>query len=651
QGVDSLFEVDTVRRILDHVCRIANIEYHNNDKNDISIRVITDHIRSTTFMICDGILPSNEGRGYVLRRLLRRAARHGRLLGINRPFLTEICDTVIAENKDAYPELVGRADYIKRVISEEEKRFYNTIEGGMQLLDALFEQMQANGKTVFDGANAFKLYDTYGFPIDLTREIAEEKGYTIDMDTFTALMNKQKETARNARNASTNEGWVTNEAIAVQPATEYLGYDNDTCAANVLAILSGNGTAESAMEDEQVALILDRTVCYAESGGQVGSKGTIRTESGIFTVTGCQKAVGGQYIHSGYVESGMISCGAATCTVDTASAAATRRNHTSVHLLQAALRKVLGDHVHQAGSYVDDSRLRLDFSHFSAVTPEQLVEIENIVNDAIAASLPVETKVMPIEEAKKTGAMALFGEKYGDFVRVVDVKDFSVEFCGGTHIDNTAKIGLFKILYESSVAAGVRRIEAVTGRQILDLIRREQSLIRESGELLKLKNTSELPNKIASMLEDNKAREHAFDKMRSAMAELQASTLYTNIVNICGVSLITTRLDDSDSAMMRELAERLTTATPPKKFVDLVDKKLVIVLGGVCDGKGAFAVACSKDAVAAGLKAGDIAREVAKIAGGNGGGRPDFAMAGAKEINLIDRALNAVDGIISSKLQ
>ncbi len=640
QGVNSLFEVDTVRKILDHICRIAGIQYKDNEKKDISIRVITDHIRATTFLICDGVLPSNEGRGYVLRRLLRRAARHGRLLGIDKPFLSEICDTVVAENRGAYPELVTQAAFIKRVISEEEKRFNATIDSGSQMLDELLADLEKAGKTVLDGADAFKLYDTFGFPIDLTREIAEERQITIDMDGFRTLMENQRETARSARTNSAVLGWETNETVSAQPPTEFVGYAQNEADCNILVLVGDGDAVSAAMEGEKCAVICDRSPFYGESGGQSGSKGTITQESGVFEVTDTKKAPGGQLLHHGFVKCGMISRGKAYAEVEDQRIFATMRNHTSAHLLQTALRKVLGDHVHQAGQLVDEHRMRFDFSHFSAVSAGELEQIEALVNDSIFAALPVTAAEMPIEKARALGAMALFGEKYGATVRVVSVKGFSAELCGGTHIDNTAKIGAFKIISESSVAAGVRRIEAVTGQNLLAYYAEKQALLDIVSGLLKLKDSAGIPDKIAHLLEENREQTKKFNKLRSAFAKMQIDAMLAGAVEVGGVTLITARLEDSDAAFLQEMIENLIDRSG--------DTKRVAVLAGIAEDKGLFAVGCSKKAVESGLKAGNIARAVAQVTGGNGGGRPDFAMAGAKDITLIDKALSETKNIVAS---
>jgi len=640
QGVNSLFEVDTVRKILDHICHVADVKYKDNAKKDISIRVITDHIRATTFLICDGVLPSNEGRGYVLRRLLRRAARHGRLLGINKPFLSEICDTVVAENKGAYPELVTQAAFIKRVITEEEKRFNATIDSGSQMLDELLSELEKAGKTVLDGADAFKLYDTFGFPIDLTREIAEERNITIDMDSFKTLMDKQRETARSARTNSAILGWETNETVAAQPTTKFIGYSQIETDCNILVLIGDADAVSAAMEGEKCVVICDESPFYGESGGQVGSRGTITQDGGVFEVTDTKKAPGGQLLHYGFVRSGMISAGKAHAQVDEKLIHATMRNHTSAHLLQAALRKVLGDHVHQAGQLVDERRMRFDFSHFSAVSEEELKKVEALINDAIFAALPVTVTEMPIDKAREIGAMALFGEKYGATVRVVVVKGFSTELCGGTHIDNTAKIGAFKIISESSVAAGVRRIEAVTGKNLLDYFTEKQNLLDSVSEQLKLKDSAGIPDKISHLLEESREQIQKFNKLRSAFAMMQIDSMLSGAAKVGDVTLVTARLEDSDAAMLQEMIEKLTDRS--------CDGKLVAVLAGIAEGKCLFAVGCSKKAVENGLKAGNIARSVAQVTGGNGGGRPDFAMAGAKDMALIDKALSQAKDIISA---
>ena len=489
QGVDNIFEVDTVQNIMKHICKIAGVEYHTDDKSDVSLRVITDHIRSTTFMVGDGVMPSNEGRGYVLRRLLRRAARHGRLLGIKDTFLYEVCETVIKENENAYPELREKAEYIKKIIRNEEENFAKTVDNGLELLNKYIEESK-NG--VLSGDNAFKLSDTYGFPIDLTLEIAEEKGLKIDMDRYKELVLEQRNKAKADHAAKASSSWADNSIKINAEKTVFTGYTDSENEASVLAVYSGTEEKDCASEGESVVIVLDRTPFYAESGGQVSDTGVISGEA-VISVDSVVKTEDGHYLHIGTVDRGTVKKGdKVTAKIDTVRRQATMKNHTSAHILQAALRELLGDHVHQAGQLVGPDRCRFDFSHFNALTTEEIAAVENRVNEIILSSLPVDTNEMPIEEARKLGAMALFGEKYGDIVRVVKAGDFSVEFCGGTHVDNTAKIGLFKIVSENSVAAGVRRIEAVTGSGVLALLNENIAVINEAASILKAPNAAEL---------------------------------------------------------------------------------------------------------------------------------------------------------------
>lgn len=641
QGVDGLFEVDTVRNILNHVCRISGATYKKDEKADISIRVVTDHIRSTVFMTCDGILPSNEGRGYVLRRLLRRASRHGRLLGVTRPFLTELCDTVIEENKTAYPELLDKAEYIKRVITEEEKRFAQTIDSGMTMLGDMIEKLLASGGTVLSADDAFKLYDTYGFPIDLTREIAEEKGLKLDMERFTALMEIQKETARSARSASGTEGWNNSELLAGIPVTRFAGYDTLSASAQILAIIADAENIGSISTGREAILVLDSSPFYAESGGQVGDVGLIRQSNGVFEVMDTKKTAGGLFTHIGKVIEGNITVGPVTAEVNESVRNATMRNHSTAHLLQAALRKVLGGHVHQAGSYVSPDRLRFDFSHFSAMTPQEITAVEEDVNQAILSGLTITTTEMPIAEAKKLGAMALFGEKYGDRVRVVKMGDVSTELCGGTHLDNTAKAGLFKIISESSVAAGVRRIEAVTGLGVFSLLVQEQNTLHQTAAVFKLKDTAELIAKVEQTVSEIKSKDKTIEDLENKLAALRTKELLTSPEDVDGLHFYTAIIDELSSAALKQLCEDYTAR----------DNKTVILLASPNEGQGLFACGCGSEAVARGAKAGNIIREVAKITGGNGGGRPEFAMAGAKDNNKIPDAVKQASEILKSSIK
>ncbi len=639
QGVNNLFEVDTVQNIMKHISRIAGVTYGKDEKTDVSLRVITDHIRSTTFMIADGVMPSNEGRGYVLRRLLRRAARHGRLLGIHRPFLSEVCDTVIEENKSAYPELVSKKDFIKKLLTTEEENFEKTIDKGLSLLSDMME----DGMTQLSGENAFKLYDTYGFPIDLTREILDEKGISIDEDTFERLMREQKERARNSRESAAKEAWAGGgNALKDCPATRFTGYTENETETRILQILTGGEEASGASAGAQAVLVLEESPFYAESGGQAGDKGIISCGGAVFEVTDTTKTPTGVFLHTGTVVSGAFRAGEnVTAKIDVSRRNAARRNHTAAHLLQAALRKTLGTHVEQAGQLVTAERMRFDFTHFSALAEDELRAIEAEVNKNILAALPVETEEMPIEEARKRGAMALFGEKYGDVVRVVGVPGVSMELCGGTHVDNTAKLGLFQILSESSVAAGVRRVEAITGAGVLEFIQQEQALLSETASALKVQNKEELPSRAASLTAEVKKLEREVDSLNSKIASAEINSLLQNAKQIGKVKLVAIALDDAKP----EAARRICDAAR-EKANDIVT--LAAVSAG---GKLTFACSCGKEAVAAGAHAGNIVREVAKIAGGSGGGRADSAMAGGKDVSKRSEALSAAEAIVAGMLK
>ncbi len=634
QGVDNLFEVDTVRNILNEVCRIAGVEYGKDAKKDVSIRVVTDHVRGATFMICDGVLPSNEGRGYVLRRLLRRAARHGKLLGIDRMFLCDICDKVIGENKGAYPEVLEKADYIKKIISVEEENFGKTIDLGLKML----EDITASGDSkVLSGADAFKLNDTYGFPIDLTKDILEEKGWTVDEDEFHRLMQEQKDRARGARKAADGESWKSGEiAFDGVAATEFLGYTDDVCEATVLGIVVDGESVETA-EDTKAIVVLDKTVLYAESGGQVGDMGVI----GASVVEDVKKNASGIFMHSCIVN-GTLSVGdKVNVTVDVERRTAIRRNHTAAHLLQAALRKVLGTHVEQAGQLVNDTEVRFDFTHFSALTSDELKTVEALVNEAIFEAIDVENKEMPIDEAKALGAMALFGEKYGDVVRVVNVPGFSVELCGGTHISNTAKLGLFKIVSESSVASGVRRIEGVTGRGVYELMSKLNDDINSAAAALKLNNPAELTAKCEQLTAELKAGAKEIEKLNSKLAGFRVDELIANSVEVGGVKLITERFDGVGSETMRSMADKIRDKMPDA----------VAVFADVNGESVTFAATAGKDAQSKGIMSGKLVSAVAAVAGGKGGGRPDFAMAGAKDSSKASEALASAAETVKGMLK
>ena len=641
QDVGNLFEVDTVANIMNKISEFAGIKYKDDQKADVSLRVITDHIRSTVFMVGDGVMPSNVGRGYVLRRLLRRAARHGRLLGINEPFLYKVCDTVIAENEKAYPELVEKADYIKKVIRIEEENFAKTVDNGMELLGNIISEIEKNGgEKILSGDDAFKLNDTFGFPLDLTVEIAGEKGIKVDIDRFNECYQIQKDTARKDRSSKAGSSWDDDSMGNLDlPKTKFTGYAS-MCEENatVLSIFKDGQNVSEISEGDDAIIILDKTPFYAESGGQVGDKGVISIGESDFVVSDTKKVAGGQFIHIGYVNAGSILVNnEVTAKVDVTNRMATMRNHSCAHLLQAALREVLGSHVHQAGSYVDPQHVRFDFSHFSGVTPEELVKVENIVNKSIMDALEITMTEMPIEEAKKLGAMALFGEKYGDVVRVVKMGDASVEFCGGTHLDNTSKIGLFKITSESSVAAGVRRIEGVTGTGVLDLINKNTKLINESAETLKVGNVNELANRCTSVMEEIKSLEKQLSEVNEDVAKMRLGKINDNAREINGVKVMSAFFNPMKSEQLRAMCDKAKSEFPD----------VIMVLAGVNGNQGTFAVACGKEAVKKGAHAGKIAKNVSAITNGKGGGRPDSAMAGIGDKFKVDEALAALPEIIA----
>ena len=634
QGVDNLFEVDTVRRILDTVCSISGKTYGADKSDDISIRVITDHVRSATFMISDGVIPSNEGRGYVLRRIIRRACRHGKLLGISGMFLKGLCEIVIDQNKDAYPNVSEKSEYILKVIVLEEERFNSTIDAGLGILSTVIADAKAGGKDMISGADAFKLYDTFGFPIDLTREIAEESGLGIDEAEFTALMNEQKTRARAAR--GNISGWSDSSKSLLEnlPETSFLGYESDSCEAKVLAIITDEESADEINEGE-FSLILDSTVFYGEGGGQVGDSGVITASGASVTVLDTKKT-NGIYIHECRLDSGSLKVGdKVTATIDTDRRNAIRRNHSSAHLLQAALRAVLGTHVEQAGSYVDENRVRFDFTHLAAMTAEEIASVEALVNAAILKAEGCETVVTTPDEAKKMGAMALFGEKYGKTVRVVKIGSSSTELCGGTHVANTGAIGLFKIISESSVAAGVRRIEGTTGLGVLTLLGERDALIVETARELKSQNASAIAKKAASLQAELKEMRRELDSANSKLSEIKTESLLSSIKTVGAFKLLTARVD------MRPDAARGLCDTVKSKHTDAV-----AVFAAVCDGKLNFVACAGPDAVKAGAHAGNILRDISAICGGKGGGRPDSAMSGGRDIDKIDEALARVEQIL-----
>ena len=642
QDVDNLFEVDTIKNIIAKICAIAGINYKDDPNSDVSIRVITDHIRSATFMTGDGIRPSNEGRGYVLRRLIRRAARHGRLLGVNRPFLYEVCDAVINENRTAYPELNEKHEYIKKVIRTEEESFAKTVEKGMQILDEFVKEMSAQELTnpVLSGENLFKLHDTYGFPIDLTREILAERSIGIDEKRFTELMNEQRAKARS--NQAFKGGWDEAAADALSSlTTQFVGYTDMECESTIIAILKDGQTVESCSEGDDVSVVLDVTPFYAESGGQVGDCGTITAGESTLSVVDTKKTPAGQFVCYCHVDSGSFYIDdKVTASVNREKREATMRNHTCAHLLQAALRKVLGDHVHQAGSYVDPYRCRFDFSHFSAMTPQEIEETERLVNEEILKGEPVITEELPIEEAKKKGAMALFGEKYGDVVRVVQAGDFSTEFCGGTHLDNTGKAGLFKIISESSVSSGVRRIEAVTGYGVLETLEQSRAIISSAAQMMKISNPSALIQKCENLMNEMRDMQNEIDRLNRLISASQLKSILDNPKEVNGIKLYSAMLTGVTGDSLRKAGDELKNS----------GGAYIALLAGTDGSKGNFLCICGQDAIDKGAHAGKIVKEISAIAGGKGGGRPDNAMAGIADLTKIDEALMALEDTVKSML-
>ncbi|PLK30080.1 alanine--tRNA ligase [Faecalibacterium prausnitzii] len=647
QGVGNLFEVDTVQSVLHHVEHIANKTYGENDKTDISIRVITDHIRSCTFMVSDGILPSNEGRGYVLRRLLRRAARHGRMLGITRPFLVELVETVIQSSESAYPELREHDAYIKKVIGTEEANFARTIDAGMNILNNMIDGLEKAHEHLLKGLDVFKLNDTFGFPLDLTKEIAAEQGIEIDEEGFHAEMTKQKERARAERLKKNISGWSEDlfGALDAEP-TVFTGYEtlNDT---GVVVALSDEETLTDAIATDEeakdgVLVVLDKTPFYAEMGGQAADHGMLNSADCSLRVLDVKKTPKGYYVHTCVLESGIVKMGDhLNAQVDKEYRMAIARNHTATHLLQAALREVLGDHVHQAGSYQDAEITHFDFTHFSAVTPEELARVQKIVNDKIYESMNVTVREMPIEEAKKLGAMALFGEKYGKVVRVVDIEGWSTEFCGGTHVKNTAQIGGFKIVSEASVAAGIRRIEAVTGRNLLIRANLQEAMLHTVANTLKANNVTALPVRAEAVMAENKALAKELEEIKAQVAASKVTSLFDNAEEIGGVKIASAYFTGTTGDTLRGMCDTVR---------DKAVKPAVAVLVGKAEDKITMAVTVTKQAQEKGLKAGALVKEIAAIAGGKGGGKPDFAMAGLKDETKIDEALAAVGAIVKKAL-
>lgn len=640
QDVDNLFEVDTVQNIMHHISKIAGVTYHEDKQTDVSLRVITDHIRSTTFMVGDGILPQNEGRGYVLRRLLRRAARHGRLLGIKEPFLYKVCETVIQENASAYPDLVDNKDYIVKVIKVEEERFARTIDQGLGLLNSMIEKIEADGgEKLLKGADAFKLYDTFGFPIDLIREILEEHKIALDEQEFTKYMNEQKQRAREARAAMGDLGWKEDVLADIKEKGRFVGYTETEAEAKIVAIVKDNQRVDMLADGEMGEIVLDTTPFYAESGGQAGDSGMITAGGSQFAVYDCKKSQTGHFVHVGELTVGTLSVGdTVKAAINTERRGDIMRNHTSCHLLQAALRSVLGDHVHQAGAFYDDKVCRFDFSHFSAVTPDELEKVEELVNRMILSAIDVSVREMPIEEAKKLGAMALFGEKYGKTVRVCNVKGESIEFCGGTHLDNTAKVGLFKIIKESSVAAGVRRIEAVTGKNVLRYIKEQEALMNETAAALKVGNPAELPAKAVSLSGELKELQHTLESAENKLAESQMSGMFETAQDVNGVKVAFVSIAGAKADALRHMGDRTKDSHPDS----------ICVFTTVNDAKATILVACGKQAVTKGAHAGKIIKELTSLCGGSGGGRPDNAMGGCTEPAKLDGALAQLPKIVAN---
>ncbi len=634
QGVDNLFEVDTVRRIREHVSEIAGVAYGEDDRRDASLRIVTDHIRSTTMLVCDGVLPSNEGRGYVLRRLLRRAARHGRLLGVTEPFLYKVCETVISESGGAYPELAEKKAHIVRVITQEEERFAQTIDAGMRMLGEALE----NVRGVLMGETAFKLYDTYGFPVDLTAEILEEAGVGLDREGFDRLMELQKRRAREARKAMGDLGWTALElGLDRDIKTEFVGYNETVCAAKILSVLVDGQVTGSMEEGQEGVIVLDRTPFYAESGGQTADCGVISSDMGSFAVSDVQKSKDGKYLHIGRAESGALSKGdSVESAIDGARRAAIMRAHTATHLLQKALRNVLGEHVTQAGSYVEPDRLRLDFTHYVALTPEEIERVNTEVNEAILRGLPVTASEMPLDEAKAIGAMALFSEKYGSTVRVVRAGDYSIELCGGTHLDNTAKTGSLFFRSESSVAAGVRRIEAWVGMGVVELMNSNARVMQEASGLL---NTSpgELLQNLKNTLGELKNLNRTLSKFKQARSNDIAEHMLVSAKQVAGLNVVTGVRNDVDAEQLRAMGDFMRDRNPC----------IVAVMASVADEKITFFAVCGANAVSRGIKAGDIIRMVSKACGGSGGGKPESAMGGGRDVLKLDDALAMLDDYVS----
>lgn len=635
QGVENVFMIDTMQKILGHIEGLAGVKHGDDPKKDVSLKVITDHIRSVTFMVGDGVLGSNEGRGYVLRRLIRRAARHGRLLGINKAFLFEIADTVIRENKSAYPELEEKRETIIKIIQNEEESFGRTIDQGLAIINRLIDS--AEGK-IFSGENAFLLNDTYGFPLDLTKEILEERNLSVDEARFEELMKIQRERARTARKSAAKDAWAgEGNATDGLPATVFTGYQHMNGMAKVIALIQDGKQVDNASSGAQISVVMDTTPFYAVSGGQVADTGELLFDGGKVRVEDVSKDGQGVYLHRGFVEGGSIKKGMTVDTeVNRRNRLAIMRNHTAAHLLQSALKKVLGEHVEQAGQLVDEKRMRFDFTHFSALSPQEIMKVEELVNSSIFDATDVEVREMPIEEAKQIGAIALFGEKYGDTVRVVSFGDVSRELCGGTHVHNTANLGLFKIISESSVASGVRRIEAITGTNVLELINSYEDIFHRTVTAIKLQNIHDLPARIGQLMSDLQERGRLLDKLQSQLASKSADGLFENAEDVQGVKVISAFMKGVDIEELKTMADKARNH----------DEAVAVLLAGENNGSIGLVAAANKQAQAKGIKAGVLVKEVAVLAGGNGGGRPDFAMAGVKDRAKLEEAMKQVNNIV-----
>lgn len=638
QGVDTIFEVDTIKSIIDKISELVGTKYGEDKTKDVSLRIITDHTRSVTFMISDGVLPSNEGRGYVLRRLLRRAARHGRLLGMKDVFLNKIVDTVVDNSGDAYPEIKENKDYIKKVVAIEEERFSETIDSGMEILVNYIDEIEKENKKILSGDKVFKLYDTYGFPVELTQEILEEKEISVDLDGFNEEMKIQRERARAAREENTYMGTAVGvlDTIPAEIETTFNGYNNLELTSKIMSIIKEDEFTSSIGEGEKGIIVTEVTPFYAEMGGQIGDKGTIYTDSFTAKVQDCKKNIGGKIVHFVEVQKGNISLGEeVTLKVDEKRRENIAKNHSATHILHTALRKVIGEHVNQSGSYVDDERLRFDFTHFTAVTPDELKQVEDLVNQEIMRIQDVCTKTMTLEEARESGAVALFDEKYGDKVRVVSIGDFSTELCGGTHINNSGKIGLFKILSESGIAAGIRRIEAVTGESALRFIDKKNELLKEVSQTLKC-SEKEILNKLTQQLNELKDKDKEIAILKAKLASGSEDEILKNIKEISGIKYTAAVLKDIDGDALRDLAD---------KIKDKMGSGLVVI-GSKSGEKVQFIAMATKDILAKGVHCGKIIKEIAKIAGGGGGGRPDMAQAGGKNPEKLDEAIKYVGKIM-----